>query len=74
MRLEDGTDVIMQMRDRLPEGKSEGYIFTIHRTKKGDTYLYWPPPRHRSPSARRRAERRAREWAREVMKHWDLED
>lgn len=39
----DEGDLIAEMRDPLPPGRSEGSLFTVHRTKRGRVYLYWPP-------------------------------
>ena len=69
-----GGDLIADMIDPLPADRGVGYLFTLHKTKRGHTYLFWPPIRPWSPSKRRRHERKARAWAKEVMKAFDLSD
>jgi hypothetical protein len=61
----DGVDYEAQMIDELPAHAQEGSYFTIHRTKRGRTYIYWittPWTKRQLKKARQRAD----QWAKEL--------
>lgn len=60
LKPENSPELYAEMALPLPDGMGPGNIFTIHRTKRGRTYLYWVlrPAFTRSQIKRARTEAR----------------
>lgn len=62
---DDGPDLIAEMKDPLPDDRrGEGYLFTVHRTKAGRTYLFWPPALKITSGQRKRIKRNVADFTR----------
>lgn len=64
---EIGDDLFVEMNEEthpLPAWVDQpGYLFSIHTTKAGHTYIYWLPARKISRAQQKQIQRRARKWA-----------
>lgn len=60
----DGHDLMAEMTEPLPPHAKHGSLFTIHRTKRGQVYLYWIT----RPLITKRRVKKARIWARDARR------
>ena len=58
----DGIDYSAEMRDPLPPDMGEGNTFSIHKPKRGPSYIYWI----RGPKLTKRQVKKARQRAAEL--------
>lgn len=60
----DGKEYSAEMIEPLPKGMGPGNLFTIHRTRRGKTYLYWIT----EPRITKRQIKKANQWARNMAR------